>query len=175
MTGGGGTTSTVSECVVDTDCPVPADPCSVALCEAGLCGATAAKEETVCGSPNGPCFDDPRCLGGSCVAVPLPMGTVLADSTPDCKKPVCDGNGSVTLVAADTDVPPGTECADYSCAGGESVPIPSNEGSACSFGSGACCNTVCCLSAVFKCCGQECCPSNDACCPNGTCKGIGPC
>ena len=73
-----------------------------------------------------PCTDD---LSEDNVPVhkPTPAGAALPVQTPgDCKNEVCDGNGKVTPVPDDADVPldDGNPCTDEACSAG--APSPSS-------------------------------------------------
>ena len=180
---GGGTSSSMSTgaptCVdPKTDCPVPADECSTAVCDgAGLC---AVKN--------------------------TPNGTAIAAQTPgDCKKVVCDGAGKTTSSDDNTDVSDdGLECTTDTCAAGAPVHTPVAVNTACGMaggslkcdGAGACvgCVTVadCGMPAACKvntCTAGACgvanaadatvCDDGDKCttidsCKTGVCTGATP-
>src|SRR5262245_44580246 len=89
----GTTTSTTGgpECAAPTDCPGNENECSTRTCEAGICGLDL--------KPNG--------------------YLVAAQAGGDCKKAVCDGQGAVTDVPDDADVPSdGNSCTQDLCSGG---------------------------------------------------------
>jgi hypothetical protein len=131
-------------CTFDGECPTPGDPCLVARCNVGVCGA------------------------GPSIAHVLPAGLQTAG---DCQQKQCDGSGNTISVADDTDTPDdGNDCTTDACAAG--VPSSANKamyapcaqsgGSICD-GSGDCvscidatdcggtsttCHTITCLSGA---------------------------
>ncbi len=75
--GGGGTGGMEPECTTPADCAAPASECQDATCEGGVCGLANKA-----------------------------AGTPLGTQTPgDCQAAVCDGSGSPTTQADDTDLP----------------------------------------------------------------------
>ena len=84
--GGGG-----AACDAASDCPAPANECSIAVCASGACGSTN-----------------------------VPQGTALSQQTPgDCKLAQCDGQGHVEQIALDTDLPVVDDpCASAACTDG---------------------------------------------------------
>jgi subtilisin-like proprotein convertase family protein len=111
--GGMGGTTLPPECEAASDCPAPASECLTATCTEGKCG-----EE------------------------PVAANTEVAAQTPgDCQSAVCDGNGAVTSIADDADLPvDGKECTDDVCTAGAPSNPPVAENTACGAGGALYCD-----------------------------------
>lgn len=162
--------------MVAADCPSAGTLCFPTICDNGTCKMMNAPNGTSCGASDA-CNDEATCVDGVCAPHYKNAGTfVTQDPTGDCQKIICDGNGNQASTADDTDTPGNNnECRSASCSGGAVVETSVGDGDPCGFDLGGCCNGVCCLSIGFHCCGKECCTDLQTCCPDGSCKGIGPC
>jgi len=133
--GAGGTGGGQGGCGFASQCPAPADPCMVATCTAGACGAKQAPAGTVvmknvpadchaivCDAMGGttpgvdltnvPQSNDP-CLAGTCDTAGSPGTTPAVAGTPctsDTGGQLCDGAGSCVECLHDADCPPDHTC-----------------------------------------------------------------
>jgi hypothetical protein len=127
------------ECLVATSCPGADTDCATPTCTSGACGTTYAAS----GAP------------------------VTAQTANDCQTSVCDGQGNVTQIADDTDLPSADNpCTTPSCNGSVPVQTPVPQGTACGGvnqcdGQGNC---VGCVTAAD-------CPGSDGECAKQTCTG----
>ncbi len=128
-------------CLVASDCPGQDTECQQRACTAGVCGVTNAA-----------------------------LGTaVTMQTTGDCQKVVCDGNGGTTSQNDDTDLPDDNNtCTNDVCTAG--VPSHTN------LSDGASCGGVLtCLNGTCSGCGQASdCPGTDDECKTRTCA-VGLC
>ncbi|MFO0593095.1 MAG: hypothetical protein U0441_36470 [Polyangiaceae bacterium] len=121
---GGQATMTCDGCCTAADCPAPSDPCTVATCEANVCGSKTAED-----------------------------GTAAATQTPgDCKKSICMGGQAMNELDTTDALDDGNVCTvDWCAEDGSPQAIPGAAGSNCSFGGGSVCdgagNCVECLVA----------------------------
>jgi hypothetical protein len=85
---------------------------------------------------------DPTCNAGLCGFVPKARGTaVSAQTSGDCKKAQCDGQGGTEMVDDDSDVPSDNEtCTADSCAAGSPVHAPVQSYTPCNENGGAFCD-----------------------------------
>lgn len=129
---GGGGAGGATPCTTTNDCPAPPNSCSQPVCESSVCGV-----------------------------VPTPEGTPAAQQTPgDCATIVCDGTGSIKLVADANDVPPASdECHKGSCEGGPPHQIAANSGLPCN-GDHVCDSGGTCVECLMN-----------SQCPMGVCAG----
>jgi len=121
---GPGSTSTgggSSGCSAAADCPGQDGECQTITCDGGVCGVSNAA-----------------------------AGTMLAAQTAgDCLLAVCDGQGGITSMNDDADVPDdGKVCTVDACASGASKHTPKAAGSPCSEGGGKVCSA---LGACVEC------------------------
>lgn len=130
---GAGNTGGGDPCVKAEDCPPAANSCSQRVCDASVCGT-----------------------------LPTAKDTPADQQTPgDCGKIVCDGTGSITLVADGSDVPAAQdECHVGSCEGGPPHQVAVAAGNPCSAGGKLCDGGGLCV---------ECLQDSD--CPGGACAG----
>lgn len=104
--GGAGGDSTSSAgpggiCSTPSDCPAPADPCQIAVCVDGRCGAAQR-----------------------------PAGIEIEPDDRDCKRIYCDEAGTLRVDAADELPDDGNPCTDDACDGTTPTHTP-REGEAC--------------------------------------------
>lgn len=82
--GGAGGQVTGADCVIASDCPPPANPCTVARCEESVC-VYAAPDHTLDCDDGDPCTTGDTCAGGVCA------GSSVGCATGDgCCPSVCD-------------------------------------------------------------------------------------
>jgi hypothetical protein len=116
---------TCVSCTGAGDCPAGANECQVASCNSGVCSIANRFSGTI----------------------------ISAQTSGDCKRRVCDGNGTIIAQNDDTDVPAddGKQCTTEKCSMGAPVHAPVAAGTTCSQASGTTCdavgNCVACLSA----------------------------
>ncbi|MBK8255510.1 MAG: proprotein convertase P-domain-containing protein [Polyangiaceae bacterium] len=110
----GGTTS-MAECSVAEDCPAVENECLVRAC-----------------------------VEAKCTPEPVAAGTAVAEQTDgNCEKVVCDGSGSTTTQADDSDLPAdGNDCTNDVCTNGIPSNPPVTEGSACGAQGALYCNAA---------------------------------
>jgi hypothetical protein len=119
-TGGGTSTSTSTgggTCVDPVkDCPAPANECVTAICDgAGKCGTSNVTANTA----------------------------TTTQTTGDCKKVVCDGNGALKSINDDTDIEnDAKECTTDTCAAGVVVHTPLAVKTACGAGNALKCDAA---------------------------------
>ncbi|MFO0586776.1 MAG: hypothetical protein U0441_04525 [Polyangiaceae bacterium] len=155
---GGATTTTPAECAVDGDCPDPGGLCVGPRCAQGKCVEKPENEGVACDIVKGQCDEGSKCTVGVCMPVYKPTGTVVVGTLPDdCKKRVCDGAGNEMDAPDPNDHLPSDDCTDRSCSGMDPVEMPINIGLSCAFGTGKCCDGLCCIGG-------------GACCPSGSCN-----
>jgi lamin tail-like protein len=176
----------------DTDLPVDNETCTSDVCTAGVpsnppvaVGATCAEGSGILCDGAGSCAaclvatdcagvdtecQQRSCTAGVCGVTNTAAGTALAAQTSsDCKKAVCDGNGATTTQNDDTDLPDDNNaCTTDVCTAG----VPSHVGVA----NGATCGgALTCLNGVCAGCGQPSdCPGADDECKARTCT-VGVC
>lgn len=157
----GGTTTTTTtppECAADTDCPDPGGLCVGPRCAMGKCETKPENEGVACDIVKGQCDSGSLCTNGACMPVYKPAGTeVLGTALDDCKKRVCDGAGNEMDAPDPNDHLPSDDCMDRMCSGMDPVEMPINIGLDCAFGTGKCCDGICCIAG-------------GACCPSGACN-----
>jgi hypothetical protein len=128
-----------NECTTDTcsnGAPVHPPVAVDTVCTGGFCNATGTcvqcTQNAQC--PSGNACQIPTCTGGTCGFTGVAAGTVVGNPTAgDCKSNQCDGNGNITVGAADdTDVPnDNNACTTDSCSGGSPVFTPVTAGASC--------------------------------------------
>ncbi len=178
-------------CKYASDCPGADTACRTRTCTDGACGATFGDEGTVAGGQvkgdclkvvcdgqgstktvtdttdvpddSNPCTDD-TCVDATPTHTNVGEGIAIAAQTAgDCKKVVCDGQGSKRTDNDDTDLPvDGTVCTDDRCAAGVASNPPVSAGLACSDKGGKVC------SGAGKC--VECASGGD--CASGVCQAF---
>jgi len=100
-------------CMVAADCPAPANECITVDCVMGACVETNVTADT-------------------------PTSMQMAG---DCKKSVCDGNGSISVINDDADtVTDNKTCTKDTCSNGMPAYPPENAGLACNEGGGKLCD-----------------------------------
>jgi hypothetical protein len=183
--GNGGVTSSVD----DTDLPVDGVECTRDVCTVGTPSNPPAAADTACGMNGalkcdgaGQCVacqsaDDcsmgtacqvRTCTAGVCGFENVAAGTRVGTQTAgDCQASQCDGNGAVTMVADNADVPvDGAECTQDLCTAG----VPSNpavtSGTSCTENDGSRCNAT---GACVQCVMASDCPGIDTECQTRTC------
>lgn len=119
-------TCMLGTCVGDMAATTPA-PATVACfggkCDGmGNCGSCSVDAD--CGAPEA--CATPKCIGGHCSAIFAPAGMTTPQQTSgDCSKNVCDGNGGVTTAPDDTDIPPDPDaCNTAGCSNGAPTSTP---------------------------------------------------
>jgi hypothetical protein len=198
----------VSSVVDDTDVPNDSNDCTTDTCQNGVpsslpmaVGSPCAGGAKFCNSA-GQCVDclvagdcpgqdtecqHRTCTAGHCGLSNAAQGTALSQQTPgDCRTAVCDGNGGVTTIFDNTDVPAddGNPCTTAACSSG--VPMQTNVPAGQPCGGGRVCNgnggcgvcvpgsTQSCYSGPPSTAGVGICRSGtQACLPDGS--GFGPC
>ncbi|MFO0754940.1 MAG: hypothetical protein U0359_00495 [Byssovorax sp.] len=175
---GGGLSCASGQCMGCTDpsqCP-PGDTCKAATCTAGACGfETASKDGASCAAPPGFCFDESKCAGGLCTQQPKPPGLFDDGTTGNCQSSFCDGNGNLSQVNDDSDLPAdqnANDCTVPACANGGPTTTQSPDGQSCGQPGQHCCDGNCqygaCCPAADK-CGLDCCGQNEVCGNNNFC------
>ncbi|HXI55039.1 MAG TPA: esterase-like activity of phytase family protein, partial [Polyangia bacterium] len=158
----------------DTDVPTDdGNPCTLESCSAGTPTILAATVGVACGGA-GVCDGAGSCLGcltasdcpgadtecarrvcaaGQCQMAAAPAGTpVVAQTSGDCRRNVCDGTGQTTVVADDSDLPvDNNQCTADTCSNG----VPSNAalatGASCAQNGGQVCDgNGACVSQTFR-------------------------
>ena len=171
---------------VDADLPVDSNVCTTDECSSGTPSHRPVISATVCG--NGLVCDGASkcveclsastcpgtdaechtrsCMSGACGVANMAMGTLVAAQTPrDCKKNVCNGQGGVTIVNDDLDLPVDNNACTFDvCTAGTPTNPNVTAGNSCGAsticdGQGAC---VTCLTASS-------CPGTDTDCHHRTC------
>ncbi|MCC6555619.1 MAG: hypothetical protein IT372_21870 [Polyangiaceae bacterium] len=178
----------------DTDVPVDQNDCTDDVCAAGVPSNPPLGSGTPCGADlvcdgSGSCVgcvtpddcpgQDTECQARTCDASGVcglsftAAGTVLqAQTDGDCKEAQCDGNGGVTDVDDDADLPDdGLECTDDVCAAGAPSNPPLASGTGCTQGGGQFCNGA---GACVECVSASTCPGQDTECQTRTCV-LGAC
>ena len=153
--GMGGITSVAD----DTDAPVDAIPCTEEVCMNGTPTLFSLAAGTVCAPGGGVCDVDGNCVfcyvdsdcgvdtacvshtcdfaTFTCAVTNAPSGQEVpgGQTAGDCQKLVCNGNGDVTSVDDDTDVPAPDSCGVAGCTMGQPTHGPVlTDGAACDDG-----------------------------------------
>jgi len=170
-----------------TDLPVDGNPCTSDVCNGDTPSNPAIMAGTNCGGTSvcdgaGACVgcltaatcpgDDTQCQTRTCSAShqcaisPAPAGKLLAiQTTGDCRKNQCDGNGNIQTVNDDTDLPiDGNVCTSDVCMNG----LPSNP----MVTVGTSCGTNLMCNAAGQCVGcitVADCPGSDTACQTRAC------
>lgn len=129
------------------------------LCVECLAAATCAGTDTDCKSRT--------CLMGACGFANTAPGTVTSVQTAaDCQENQCDGNGSSTSVAKNTDLPvDGVQCTNDVCTAGAPSNPPTASGVACNENGGLVCSGA---GTCVECVMGSTCP--DGVCMNNVCQ-----
>ena len=189
-----------AQVVIDgSDLPIDGNPCTDDLCMGGTPSNPLLPSGAACG-PNLLCNDTGGCVGcrtafdcpgidtacqvrscsatSRCGVTNIAAGVALtAQVTGDCKRSQCDGNGQVTTVPDDTDVPvDGNACTMDVCAQG----FPSNPSqprdTPCAQSGGARCNGLAGAEACVQCTDASQCPGGpDSECHTRPCSAAGQC
>lgn len=129
-------------CTTASDCPAGANECQLASCNSGVCSVANVFSGTLASS----------------------------QTSGDCRKRVCDGNGAIIAQTDDTDVPAddGKQCTTEKCSMGVVVHAPVASGTTCNQTGGTSCdaigNCVACIVASD-------CPAGANECQKATCVG----
>ncbi len=174
-----------------TETPVQTgDICKQEICLAdGNIGQMNANENAVCLASMGICYNDNKCINGTCTLQPKSNGTAAGDdgTLGNCKALACDGGGNTTVVNNNSDVSSDadtTDCIVPGCMNGNPIMSNKADGTSCTVvANGKCCSGTCCDSSVGPnyCVNMACCSSGKGCgmtcCPNQTdvCDGAGNC
>ncbi len=140
--------------------------CCGGSCVGGLCGGPCAIASDCPGSDTD-CATR-TCVAGNCGTSFAPYGTVTASQTAgDCRQQVCDGQGSVTSLADNADVPvDGNQCTNDSCVGGVPSNMPAPMNLACNQNGGVVCDSS---GRCVQCNHSTQCPGSDTECAYRTC------
>jgi hypothetical protein len=177
---------------VPFDADVPPDDtnqCTTEICSGGVASHPLSAAGTACNQSGGAKCDGAgacvaclvandcpgvdadcarrTCVAGACGTENIAAGTVVATQAPgDCRQNQCDGNGNVTAVADDTDVPfDNNPCTIDVCAGGVASNPAAPPGFAC--GGGNVCDGA---GACIGCITASDCPGADTECAVRTCS-----
>ncbi|HOA14160.1 MAG TPA: hypothetical protein PLB35_08045 [Myxococcota bacterium] len=125
-------------------------------------------DSSQCPATGNPCTM-PSCDDGECVAVPLPVDFQPLEQVPgDCQVLICDGNGGVTNVSYDEDVPDDENpCTVDLCLDGQPNHESVEVGTGC--GDGLTCDDN---GACTGCATADDCPGKDTECGHRTCDGL---
>jgi alpha-tubulin suppressor-like RCC1 family protein len=135
--GGSGGRGGTGPCSGPSDCPASADGCATPTCTAGTCGLSNVAKDTL---------SEKQTSG-------------------DCRKSVCDGQGQATELPDDQDVPSsGNPCAGDGCLAGVPQHPPKPAGTSCSEGNGTVCDGA---GSCVECIDGAGCPSGV--CDKGAC------
>jgi hypothetical protein len=166
-----GNVCTQELCVGGSPKRIPAlsgTPCGAGgECDHGLCSKCTSDAE--CGKSSA--CEKLACLQGTCTAIRVEEGAATFDtSLYDCKQPVCDGQGNVKLIAAESDASPPTDasCMQQVCEGWTATFVPRPPGTKCVTGGtwGVCDGSGACVACVK----DTDCPSWGDYCFAGTCS-----
>lgn len=136
-----------------------------------VCSATGAcvqcNTATQCAGQDTECSTR-TCVANSCGANNKAAGTVTSAQTPgDCKKNVCDGNGSITPGVDNTDLPvDGAQCTSDVCTAGVPSNPPVSVNTACNQSGGSLCSAA---GSCVQCNTASQCPGQDTACQTRTC------
>jgi hypothetical protein len=119
----------------------------------------ACNSDQNCNIPNKMCQVG-ICQEGYCTTENLPSTTTFNLTPKDCKKEKCDGNGNISSVNDDTDIP-FIDCYMTFCSGGKPISNPVPFGTSCSSNGGQACDG-------FGNCVE--CTNNSHCLPPKTCQ-----
>src|SRR5262249_39016585 len=123
-------------CVTAADCTAPDGECATATCESGMCGVAL----TPAGTPT------------------------KTQAAGDCKRTVCDGNGTTQTESDDTDSPDdGKDCRVDACANGMPSHTAASQNTSCT--GGVCDDAGMCV----ECNAASQCPGADSDCAHRTC------
>ena len=173
----------------DLDLPVDTNPCTTDECSAGTPTHRNIQSGTICGGSGSSLVCDGAshcvecltastcpgtdadchtrsCVSGQCGVTNLAAGALIATQTPrDCKKTVCNGQGSTMTANDDLDLPfDNNPCTQDVCTAG----TPSNPFATAGNSCGT--NTICDgQGACVACISPSTCPGTDADCHHRTC------
>jgi hypothetical protein len=178
---GAGNTTTMDD---DTDLPNDdGNPCTTSVCVSGVPTHEPVAEGTSCNANGGSVCNDlgvcvecltadtcpgedtacqtRTCQNGICGFSYTAEGTTVSSQTlGDCQRDVCDGNGSVTTVNDDGDLPDddGNQCTSSGCVDGSPDHSPVTDGAECDQGGGSVCLNGTCVKVDGVACvtGLEC-------------------
>lgn len=134
--------------------------------------ANPCKTPADCPANSNPCVEA-LCNFGACTTGPLDKGTVIAEQTSgDCNRIECDGNGKTMMTADDTDLPEDSNsCTTDACNAGVALNKPVLVGTACADNGGLVCNVE---GACVECNVPDDCSGTDSTCAFRVCD-MGKC
>lgn len=149
-------------CVLDKDCPAPANSCRVAVCEAGSCGSMAVTTAQTCDDGD-LCTTGDQCAAGKCVGKAL-----TCNDDEMCTADYCDPAKGCQHAPLEKPCNTDDLCAIHQCQAGKCVLIdasPCDDENPCTSDS---CDAV--NGCQYKALSAAACDDEDGCTTQDTCK-----